>query len=173
MLGIQICSSRIDVISEACEASETLTCGCPPAVAETAPARGGLRGRGPRRNLLNPRERESMPAETPVTCRCSRPSPERVVLDAHAGESRRQLAAELQCAVALRPSAARSPGVNAVNRLAGEPLHVEVRTRNADHLTIDGARRDVEFVPASLQHRSKASAFGSVVWLRTGHSIGV
>ena len=28
--AIQMCSSRIDVISEACEASETLSCGCPP-----------------------------------------------------------------------------------------------------------------------------------------------
>src|SRR6516164_1351198 len=28
--AIQICSSRIDIISEACEASETLSCGCPP-----------------------------------------------------------------------------------------------------------------------------------------------
>jgi hypothetical protein len=103
--AIQICSSRIFVISDACDASDTLTCGCParPPQEQHELARG-LVGESGAAVLLDPGQREvdargeaGRGVDLPVL------DPDRVVLDVHVGIALGQLAA--------RTSNGRSRGV--------------------------------------------------------------
>src|SRR5262245_12026584 len=91
----QICSSRIEDISEACEASDTLSCGCPPGLRRNrTSSRAASCARAPA-VLLHPAEGEIDPGrDSGARIDVAVLHPERLVLDLDVRIPRSQLAAE-------------------------------------------------------------------------------